>query len=118
MWPLRPDQTSSPGLLMVTVTSKIGVARLELGEFVPKNEIAPASGSRGSGALARPAGLGEITRHAHHGRDTDAAADQDDASASLPVKMKVPLGASISTSSPEPQARRAANAKPGRGLRV
>src|SRR5262249_8082156 len=67
---------------------EIDVTDLQLGELLPEDEIARRSEGEDHVNLARPADLAEITRHAHHGRDAYAAADQDHALRLSSVKVK------------------------------
>ena len=44
-----------------------------------------------SETLPGPTSLGEVARHAHHGRDADARADQDHTFCLCPVEDKGPV---------------------------
>ena len=72
--------------------AEVGVASLQLLEFLSKNEIAWRPESKDQRDLARPTRLGEITRHAHHGSDPHARADQDHAFRLFSVEDECPVG--------------------------
>ena len=78
----RIDPADAPGPRLVSRAAhgdgdaEIGVACLELGQFLSKNEVARRPEAEDQVHLARPVRRNEITYHAHQGRNSDAPADQ------------------------------------------
>src|SRR5437588_8049751 len=71
--------------------AEIGVAGLQFGELLSKNEIPRRTEAEDQVDLTWPTGLGEIARRAHHGRDTHATADQDHAFRLFPAEEESPI---------------------------